>query len=148
MLEVLISLGDAEQLWFKARYGIEAREMPRASTFCHHAIRGSGLMVVPDAEQDDRFVTNPDVVGPARIRFYAGAPVVAPEGFVLGTLCVLDRRTRQLSVREAAILRKLGEQVVHELEVRVALGDLYQEVAEAGMLPGRWRARGRHSPRY
>ena len=126
----LISLIDAERQWFKSRYGLDAPETPRALAFCDHAIRGRGIMVVPDAEQDPRFCGNPLVTGAPHIRFYAGAPLVTPDGFALGTICAIDRAPRQLSSRDAAILTALAEQVIHELEVRAALGELYKEVAE------------------
>lgn len=126
----LISLIDAERQWFKARYGLDSPETPRATAFCDHAIRGRELFVVPDAEQDERFIANPLVTGAPYIRFYAGAPLVTPDGFTLGTLCTLDRAPRHLSPREAAILATLAEQVVHELEMRAALGKMYQEVSE------------------
>jgi PAS domain S-box-containing protein len=125
----LISLIDAERQWFKARYGLDALETPRALAFCDHAVRGTGIMVVPDAEKDQRFRDNPLVTGDPHIRFYAGAPLVTPDGYAIGTICTIDRAPRQLRARDAAILTALGEQVVHELEVRAALGDLYREVA-------------------
>jgi PAS domain S-box-containing protein len=126
----LISLIDAERQWFKAKYGIDAPETPRASAFCHHTILGDDLMVVPDAAQDDRFRANPLVTGNPHIRFYAGAPLVTSDGFALGTLCAIDRAPRQMSQRESAILTDLADQVVHELDVRAALGEMYQEVSK------------------
>jgi PAS domain S-box-containing protein len=126
----LVSLVDADRQWFKARYGLDTRETPRAIAFCDHAIRGSDVLVVPDAELDPRFCDNPLVTGNMHVRFYAGAPLVTPDGFAIGTICAIDRVPRQLHSRDAAILAALAEQVVHELEVRSALGELYREVAE------------------
>jgi PAS domain S-box-containing protein len=126
----LISLIDADRQWFKARYGLDVPETPRAIAFCDHAIRGGGILVVPDAELDLRFCDNPLVTGDMHVRFYAGAPLVTSDGFALGTICAIDRKPRQLNARDAAILGALAEQVVHELEVRSALGEFYREVAE------------------
>lgn len=98
--------------------------------FCDHAIRGRELLVVPDAEKDPRFRDNPLVTGDPGVRFYAGAPLITPEGQAIGTLCAIDRKPRALDARGAAILRSLADQVMHELEVRTALGELYREVAE------------------
>jgi GAF domain-containing protein len=106
----LISLIDAERQWFKSRYGLEAPETPRALAFCDHAIRGSDVMIVPDAGKDPRFRDNPLVTGDPNIRFYAGAPLVTPGGFALGTICAIDRTPRQLSARDAAVLAALAEQ--------------------------------------
>jgi PAS domain S-box-containing protein len=126
----LISLVDVERQWFKARYGIDAPETPRAIAFCDHAIRGHDILVVSDATDDARFCDNPLVTGEMHVRFYAGAPLTTAEGFALGTICAIDRKPRQLNARDAEILTSLAEQVVHELEIRSALGELYREVAE------------------
>jgi PAS domain S-box-containing protein len=126
----LISLIDADRQWFKARYGLDVPETPRAIAFCDHAIRGSSILVVPDAKLDPRFCDNPLVTGEMHVRFYAGAPLVTPDGFALGTICAIDRSPRHLNQRDAAILAALADQIMHELEVRSALGELYREVAE------------------
>jgi len=126
----LISLVDADRQWFKARYGLDALETPRAIAFCDHAIRTSTILVVPDARLDPRFCGNPLVTGEMHVRFYAGAPLMTPDGFALGTICALDHVPRELNSRDAAILTALAEQVVHELEIRSALGEMYRDVAE------------------
>ena len=126
----LISLIDTHRQWFKARHGLDTPETPRAVAFCDHAIRSGDILVVPDAEQDPRFCENPLVTGDMHLRFYAGAPLITSDGFALGTICALDRSPRDLNERDAAILAALADQVMHELEVRSALGDLYREVAE------------------
>ena len=126
----LISLIDADRQWFKSRYGLDAPETPRTMAFCDHAIRGRDVMVVPDAAQDPRFRGNALVTGDPHIRFYAGAPLVTPDGLALGTICAIDRTPRQLNARDAAVLTALAEQVMHEIEVRSALGELYKEISE------------------
>jgi PAS domain S-box-containing protein len=138
----LISLVDVDRQWFKARYGLDAPETPRAIAFCDHAIRGSDVLVVPDARLDPRFCENPLVTGEMQIRFYAGAPLATPDGFALGTICAIDRTPRVLSARDAEILTALAEQVVHELEVRSALGELYREVAEGRRIAHTLRGEG------
>ncbi len=115
----LISLVDADRQWFKARVGLDATETPRAFAFCHHTIRTADLMVVPDATQDRRFAANPLVTGDPSIRFYAGAPVTAPDGARIGTLCVIDRVPREgLSGEEACALRDLAAAVSAEIARR------------------------------
>jgi PAS domain S-box-containing protein len=90
----LVSLVDTDRQWFKSCVGLDVRETSRDVAFCDHAIRQAGVMVVLDATQDSRFAGNPLVTGELGIRFYAGAPLVAPSGHRLGTLCIIDLQPR------------------------------------------------------
>lgn len=118
----LVSLTDADRQWFKARRGTEAPEMPREHSFCAHAIVDpSRTLVVPDTRNDLRFSDNPFVVGAPDVRFYAGAPLVNPEGAALGTLCVLDLAPRSMDSDQQRIMERLAETVVTTLELRRAV---------------------------
>ena len=109
----LVSLVDANRLWFKSKIGIDTPETPRDITFCAHAIHGNDLFVVPDTIQDERFADNPLVSAAPHIRFYAGMPLTSPNGHAMGTLCVIDRVPRQLTDTQQDALRRLGRQAVN-----------------------------------
>jgi GAF domain-containing protein len=114
----LISLVDQDRQWFKARVGLEACETGRDISFCGHAILAPEPMVVEDTLQDARFVDNPLVTGGPSLRFYAGAPLVLPNGKAIGTFCVLDTQPRTLSRVELSILRSLRDLALAELMAR------------------------------
>lgn len=117
----LVSLVDGYRQWFKSAYGLEVRETPREIAFCSHAILGREVFMVPDATVDPRFSSNPMVVNDPGIRFYAGAPLVTPEGHALGTMCVIDREIRApLSESQRQTLTDLAGVVMDLMEARRA----------------------------
>ena len=115
-----VTLIDAERQWFKAKLGMDdAPETDRDSAFCAHAIlTPDAVTVVEDATLDRRFHDNPVVTAEGGIRFYAGAPLLTPEGYPLGTLCVMDSRPRELAPQQVKALQALSRQVTALLELR------------------------------
>ena len=139
----LITLLDLKRQWFKARLGLSEQETSRDVSFCGHAIMQDGPFVVRDALDDGRFRTNPLVTSQPNIRFYAGSPLITPEGFKLGTLCVIDRVPRDLNPEQIAALRMLANQVITQLDLRReiafatrALEDCKQRESELRAKPG------------
>ena len=131
----LISLVDEDRQWFKAKVGLEAEQTSRAASFCAHAINRQGILTVPDAAQDDRFADNPLVTGSPHIRFYAGAPLLTPDGHALGTLCVIDHHARELTCEQQDALAVLSRHVMAQLELRRRTSDqkrLLEEYEKAG----------------
>tara|TARA_B100000497_G_scaffold113377_1_gene135116 strand:+ start:531 stop:2159 length:1629 start_codon:yes stop_codon:yes gene_type:complete len=117
----LVSLIDQDRQWFKSRVGLEAVQSPRDISFCGHAILTDQLFVVNDTSKDNRFYDNPLVVGSPHIGFYAGAPLITPEGENIGTLCVIDTEPRDLSYNQKKSLLALARQVMVLLELRLSL---------------------------
>ncbi len=111
----MVSLIDSDRQWFKSRYGLDIAETPRDLAFCAHTILDGAVMQVTDALQDPRFADNPVVAGLPRVRFYAGAPLAAPDGSLVGSLCVVDSRPRELDPQQLILLRDLADLVQAEL---------------------------------
>lgn len=127
----LVSLVDEERQWFKAKVGLEAAETSRESAFCAHALlQPDELFIVPDATRDPRFFDNPLVTGGPTINFYAGAPLKTFDGHVLGTLCVVDRRPRELNAEQQEALYALSRQVMTQLGMRLKLVELEHAQAQ------------------
>ncbi|MDP2274963.1 MAG: diguanylate cyclase [Archangium sp.] len=116
----LVSLVDESRQWFKSEVGMGVAQTPRELSFCAHAIHDTTTMVVGDTHTDARFASNPLVLGDPKIRFYAGAPLTTPRGFNVGTLCVIDRKPRVFSSKQAQVLADLAALAVDELELRAA----------------------------
>ena len=120
----MITLVDEKRQWFKAKVGVTVTETSRDISFCSLAIEQSDLYIVPDAAADERFAENPLVISDPKIRFYAGAPLISPDGYALGTLCVIDKVPRELRPEQKQALRVLARHIMSQLELRRHAGAL------------------------
>ena len=113
-----ITLVDEHRQWFKSSIGLDAKETPRAMGFCACAIKSDQQLIVKDARKDKRFCNSPLVTGEPFIRFYAGTPLINPGGFIIGSLCVIDRKIRTLTAEQQALLESISRQIIAQLELR------------------------------
>lgn len=114
----LISLIDEDRQWFKSHLGLDVRQTPRETAFCGHVVAEGKPLVVNDATLDQRFDDNPLVTGDPNIRFYAGVPLTTPEGYHIGTLCVIDPKARTIGDDQMRALAALGKALVSVMEAR------------------------------
>ena len=125
-----ISLIDENRQWFKAIIGLDVSETSRDVAFCSHTILQNEIMIVPDAQNDERFFDNPLVTSSPEIRFYAGVPLVASNGHRFGTLCVIDRIPRELGRAQLDALKTLSNNIMAHLNLRLAHKRVRQEIEE------------------
>ena len=111
----LVSLIDSDRQWFKSKVGIDVTETERSISFCQHAIMSNEIFEIENAIDDIRFKDNPLVQGFPNIRFYAGFPLEDPNGYNLGTLCVIDEKPHKLNDTQRLALTVLGKEVVAQL---------------------------------
>ena len=127
-----IEFMDADRQWFKSKYGLpeDYIETPRDLSICNTVICQGDLLCVPDLTDDERFRNNPMVQSAPNIRFYAGAPLITPNGQAIGTICTVDFEKRELSINQREALRKLSNQVMTQLELRRTLIDVNRLIHE------------------
>lgn len=137
----MVNLVERERQWSKSVVGPVPHELPRKLSFCAHAIlQPERLMEVSDALQDERFADSPLVAVEGGVRFYAGVPLVSPDGYALGSLCVLDTQPRDLTDPQREALKALGRQVVTQLELH-RLARLFLEQSTIDELTQVWNRR-------
>lgn len=132
----LISLIDAERQWFKSKIGLDVSQSTRDIAFCGHIILSDRTLIIKDTLHDERFCYNPLVTSAPYIRFYAGAPLITPAGYILGSLCVIDRQPRELSSSQKMALEALARQVVTQLELRRVSAHLADALNKIKLIEG------------
>ena len=132
----MISLVDETRQWFKSKLGIRRRHTPRDISFCAHTILQTNPLIVPDAAKDPRFAQSPLVTKPPHVRFYAGFPLINPDGYALGTLCAVDRRPRRLNKGQEKAMKALARQVMSQLEARRVSSHLAEALRHVKTLRG------------
>lgn len=126
----VISLLDDSRQWYKAKYGVDKTETPAEESFCKHGIEVNEIFEVEDATLDERFADNPNVTVENGVRFYAGTQLKSPNGYNVGMLCVMDTKPHKLTAEQRAALETLGQQVVKQFELRMALNEVERQRKE------------------
>jgi PAS domain S-box-containing protein len=120
----LINFIDAKRQWFKAKVGLTVDEMPKEIGFCPVCVEMKDILIIPDTLADERFANSPVVTSEPHVRFYAGMPLLAPEGAVIGTVCVVDCVPREISEEQAKALQTISRLIMRQLELRRNLSEL------------------------
>jgi PAS domain S-box-containing protein len=124
-----ISFIDNTTQYIKFKFGSDLETIAREHAFCNYTIKQEGIMIVPDARHDERFVNNPLVINNPNIRFYAGIPLTTVDGHRLGSLCVIDQAPKQLDRSQKQMLELLSKQIVGILELDYRLNLLKEQFA-------------------
>jgi adenylate cyclase len=127
-----ISFCDDKRFWLKSKYGYPATftERPRELSLCPPTILQSDLLMIRDMSQHPRYAHLPSVVNPPGTRFYCAMPLINPEGFALGTLCVWDPEPKELGPEQQECIRRLAREVLAHLECRRRILTLVEEKIE------------------
>ena len=110
-----VAFVDERRAWLKAKRGVDVSEFPRDSALSAEALKHADVFVVRDALADARY--HDSAVVTSGFRFFAGMPLVSPEGHAVGVLCVLDKRPRELSSTQKDALRAIARHVMSQLEL-------------------------------
>ena len=130
----LLSLVDAETVFFKANMGMgNAKEANRGKSLCALAILDHEVTVFEDALKEPCLMSNPNVIGDFGLRFYAGAPLVTHDGFLIGTLCIIDKKTREFSPSDRKILEGLAATAMEQIELRRSSLDTIDELKKSNL---------------
>ncbi|MGC0390910.1 excisionase family DNA binding protein [Bradyrhizobium liaoningense] len=132
----LLTMLTPTRQWFKSRHGLDMIDTPRGWAFCNYTILQKGIMVAENLATDLRFAENPAVKGELGFRFYAGCPVSDPDGFTLGSLCVIDTRPRALDETQKQILANLAALASDEIKLRATDRQLRWAIERGNSKPG------------
>lgn len=135
----LVSLVDRDRQWLKSCFGVDFRQTDRQLSVCTYTIMDADVLVLEDLADDVRFADNPLVTGEPGLRFYAGAPLLTPQGYALGSLCVIDTQPRTFSAEQVRQLEDLAAMVVNELELRREIQDRQRIENDLRESEGRFR---------
>jgi len=125
----LVNFIDENRQWFKAKLGVDVPEVPRTFGLSYLCLERKDIVVIKDTLKHEQYAANPAVTGYPHVRFYAGVPLISPDGQIIGTLCAIDPAPRELNQQQIEALLALGRQVISQLELRRNLAQRQQTEA-------------------
>ncbi|MGN7810858.1 ATP-binding protein [Flavobacterium sp. 22076] len=131
-----IAFIDENRQWFKSEIGLGFSIVPREITFSRYTIMDSSLVEIQDTLLNERFKDDPDVKGGLKIRFYAGMPLITPDGHAVGVLCAADHEPRSLNENQKRALHIVARHVITTLELGIKNNELLRQkkIAESAVL--------------
>ena len=131
----LVSLVEEHSVSFPANVGLpEAERVARNISMCSVAILQDETTVFANLKEQPCTLTDPFLVRALNLQFYAGHALRTPDGFAIGTLCVIDRQPRPFSAMEEALLASLAAVVMQVFELRAAMAE------DPSVAPALWEA--------
>ena len=116
----LISFVDNKQVFFKGNAGMAGIESKsRGISLCSLAILNDGVTVFEDALKEKCLLHNPLVSGEFGLKFYAGAPLTTKEGYNIGTVCIIDKESRNFSEKKKQLLQRFATMAMHEIYLQI-----------------------------
>lgn len=115
----MISLVDAEEVYFASNVGMDETVGPRGASFCSLTVLKPEVNVIEDALEDPIVADNPLVCGDFGLRFYAGAPLITYDGHLIGTVCLVDTKPRKFDDHDKVILEGIAKLVMEQIELRL-----------------------------
>ncbi|MFM6831506.1 MAG: GAF domain-containing protein [Novosphingobium sp.] len=116
----IISIVDKDRIWFKSHHGVQIDEIGRDPGLCASAILSKDPHILTDASVDPRSLANPLVAGEFGLRFYAGVPLTTVDGNNLGTLCIIDKESREIDQSQIDDLKDLAAIVMDQIEMQLS----------------------------
>lgn len=115
----IVSVVDHDRIWFKSHHGTDVTQIGRDPGLCASAILQNDPWIVRNARMNPLTLANPLVAGEFGLQFYAGVPLRTPDGYNLGTFCILDREPREFTAEDTRTLQDLAAIVMNDLELRL-----------------------------
>lgn len=116
----LITIVDADRIWFKSHHGLAVRDVAREPGLCASAIESEDPYIVPDSTADPDACFDRLVSGEISVRFYASVPLQTNDGHNIGTLCVIAQEPRLIEEAQVDDLRDLASIAMDHMEEQVA----------------------------